>query len=58
MTDWRHRHPEVGNNEVLIGNYASHTYKDISYKTKRKGTRAYDIDGLDITHMGFICRRR
>jgi hypothetical protein len=42
-------HPELREGEVLLGNFDSSGYQDISrWKTKRKGVTPYDIDGKQV----------
>lgn len=40
-----HDHPERLSNEVYLGNFTPDDWKDVGWKTKRKGIKSYTIDG-------------
>jgi hypothetical protein len=52
-------HPEQGVDEIYLGNFTNESYTQVSWKTKRRGKIAYDINGNILSELrpAFVLRQ-
>ena len=48
------KHPEMKEDEILLGNYFNEAYYRLPYNTKRKGNNCYTINGKQFTIYGYF----